>query len=85
MSSLKFLLSSKEASSNADGILILNVDDTEPLRYAKTRILQRGGYRVEEAASGARAMELVEKLRPTLVLLDVKLPDMSGTEVCRSL
>jgi signal transduction histidine kinase len=63
--------------------LILNVDDTEPIRYAKTRTLQNAGYRIVEAASGEAALALVAERRPALVLLDVRLPDMSGMEVCR--
>lgn len=64
--------------------LILNVDDTEAGRYAKSRVLQQAGdWDVIEAATGGAALELAEQRRPTLVLLDVKLPDISGLEVCR--
>lgn len=62
---------------------ILNVDDTEAVRYAKTRILQRAGYAVQEANSGEAALRMVMSELPDLVLLDVKLPDISGFEVCR--
>ncbi|HZW20192.1 response regulator [Noviherbaspirillum sp.] len=65
--------------------LILNVDDTEAARYAKTRILVRAGFEVIEAETGADALELAESRRPALVLLDVKLPDINGFEVCRRL
>ena len=64
---------------------ILNVDDNEPGRYAKTRILQRAGYHVLQAATGAQALEIVREFRPELVLLDVKLPDINGFEVCRKI
>lgn len=64
-------------------ILILNVDDNINARYAKTRLLMNAGFRVEEAGDGGAALTLVAQLMPTLVLLDVKLPDMSGHEVCR--
>jgi PAS domain S-box-containing protein len=64
---------------------ILNVDDNEPGRYAKTRILQRAGYDVLQAGTGAEALRVVKELRPQLVLLDVKLPDISGLEVCREI
>jgi len=62
---------------------ILNVDDTEAIRYAKTRTLQRAGFTVLEAGTGSDALKLVSEARPDLVLLDVKLPDISGLEVCR--
>jgi signal transduction histidine kinase len=68
-----------------DSDLILNVDDTEAARYAKTRILTRAGFRVIEAANGSDALEIAAAQHPMLVLLDVKLPDINGFEVCRLL
>jgi signal transduction histidine kinase len=65
--------------------LILNVDDTDAARYAKTRILQRAGLRVIEAGSGTEALRLAQEESPDLVLLDTKLPDINGFEVCRRL
>src|SRR4030095_6478467 len=61
--------------------MILNVDDDEASRYAKSRILKRAGYEVTEAATGGDALRLMNDARPQLVLLDVKLPDMSGIDV----
>ncbi|MGG7604254.1 ATP-binding response regulator [Massilia sp. BKSP1R2A-1] len=63
--------------------LILNVDDNDGARYAKNRILQGAGYDVVEATNGTDALEMVKRLSPALVLLDVKLPDINGIEVCR--
>ena len=63
--------------------ILLNVDDTEALRYAKTRILRQAGFEVREAATGSEALTLVGEINPSVVLLDVKLPDISGIEVCR--
>ena len=71
------------ADSTSD--LILNVDDTEAARYAKTRILTRAGFRVNEAANGADAIDMAVSHKPALVLLDVKLPDINGFEVCQTL
>ena len=63
--------------------LILNVEDNDAARHAKTRVLMNAGFRVEEASNGADALTMVTELMPSLVLLDVKLPDISGSEVCR--
>jgi len=64
---------------------ILNVDDDEAGRYAKSRILKRAGYNVIESATGAAALKLVLSEQPQLVLLDVMLPDINGLDVCRSI
>jgi PAS domain S-box-containing protein len=67
----------------ANSTLILNVDDNDGARYAKNRILQGAGFEVVEATNGTDALEIVKRLSPALVLLDVKLPDINGIEVCR--
>jgi len=61
---------------------ILLVDDTDAQRYALSRVLRSGGFKVEEAASGEEAMQKLA-VRPDLILLDVGLPDVDGYEVCR--
>lgn len=66
-------------------ITILNVDDFEAARYAKTRVLQNAGFTVLEACNGAEALEMTARLRPGLVLLDVRLPDIDGFDVCRQI
>jgi signal transduction histidine kinase len=58
--------------------LILNVDDSDAYRYAKTRILRSAGFEVVEAATGAAARRLVFQRPFDLLLLDVKLPDADG-------
>jgi len=61
---------------------VLLVDDTEQNRYVLSRILARAGLEVEQCTTGKEALERV-KSSPDLVILDVKLPDISGYEVCR--
>lgn len=65
--------------------LALNVDDTAAQRYAKSRVLQRNGFEVIEAGTGAEALHFAKERLPDIVLLDIKLPDMTGLDVCRIL
>lgn len=66
----------------AEPHLLLNVNDDAATRYLTTRVLERAGFRVREAASGAEALAAVSP-DTDLVILDVRLPDVSGFEVCR--
>lgn len=61
---------------------ILLADDREENRYVLGRVLSGAGFDCIEAATGGRALELVETL-PDLIILDVRLPDISGFDVCR--
>lgn len=63
-------------------LVILNVDDDAASLYSKSRILTHSGFRVVEAGTGREALRKAEELQPAVVLLDVKLPDISGIEVC---
>lgn len=65
------------------GGTILHVDDNEANRYVVTRILQNAGFTVVEAATGAAGLEAIAQHQPALVILDVRLPDLNGFEVCR--
>ena len=69
--------------TSASGISVLNVEDYATSREATTELLRAEGFDVVEASSGRDAIEAVSRFHPQLVLLDVKLPDMSGHEVCR--
>ena len=64
---------------------ILVVDDTLQNVKLLTDVLCARGYDVVTAASGAEALEQVERQKPALVLLDVVMPGMSGYEVCRQI
>lgn len=64
---------------------ILNVDDNSPARFLKSRILERAGFQVIEAETAADAIERATRGSPGLVLLDLRLPDGDGFQVCEKL
>src|SRR5512145_2347608 len=62
---------------------ILVIDD-EPDLLELVRInLRQAGYEVETAETGRDALELLRRSAPDLVVLDLMLPDVTGTEICR--
>ena len=61
---------------------ILVVDDNEAGRYAVGRVLRQAGFELSEAGTGGEALQRVAEEHPDLVLLDVRLPDINGVEVC---
>ncbi|MCY1032903.1 response regulator [Corallococcus sp. BB11-1] len=70
------------ANANAT---ILHVNDTPASLYLGTYSLRQAGYHVLEAMTGGEALKVALEGRPDVVVLDVKLPDLSGYEVCRLL
>ena len=65
--------------------LILVVDDDKPFREFATSLLEAAGYATAEAGTGEEAIDVAQKERPALVLLDVVLPGVNGFEICRQL
>jgi signal transduction histidine kinase len=64
---------------------ILLVDDEEGIRKVLSILLADMGYQVHTAATGAEALRTFEKLRPSMVLTDIKMPEMDGIELLRKL
>ena len=62
---------------------ILVVDDEEAIRLTLEILLKRRGYEVTTAASGAEALALIEQHVFDLLLLDLKMPGLSGLDVAR--
>jgi two-component system phosphate regulon response regulator PhoB len=62
---------------------VLVVEDEPDLTELLAFNLQAGGYKVETANTGARALAEIDTFVPDVVLLDLMLPDMLGTEICR--
>ena len=62
---------------------ILLVDDEVPIQRAVAPLLRSRGYDVDVAATGDDALKSVRMRPPDLIVLDLGLPDLEGTEVCR--
>jgi sigma-B regulation protein RsbU (phosphoserine phosphatase) len=73
------------AESPEPGDSILIVDDTAANLKLLSQILGEQGYAVRAVASGARALESAAATPPQMVLLDIRMPEMDGFEVCRRL
>ncbi|MGH2537754.1 MAG: response regulator, partial [Candidatus Promineifilaceae bacterium] len=65
------------------GETILLVDDEANIRDLARLYLEKAGYRVLAAASGAQALQQVRQEPPALMVLDLMLPEVDGLEVCR--
>jgi CheY-like chemotaxis protein len=64
---------------------ILVVEDNEDLRQMFASILRFFGYQVSEAGSGSEAIEKAAFAKPSLILLDLSLPDMNGIDAARAI
>jgi PAS domain S-box-containing protein len=64
---------------------ILVVDDDDALREEFVISLRDAGYEVHESATGLRGLHLARTRAPDLVLLDVRLPDANGMDICREI
>lgn len=67
------------------GQTILIVDDDAHIRDVVRFALEKSGFKTIEGKNGSQALELAEKHNPDLLLLDILMPEMDGTEVCRIL
>lgn len=64
---------------------ILVIDDDESLRDTIGVLLEQEGFTVVQAGDGRTGYEQALKLKPDLIVVDLRLPGMSGTEVCKQL
>jgi len=61
--------------------LALVVDDSMLMRYTVSRYLEERGYTVESATNGEEALELLTRMRPDLIVTDIQMPKVSGSEL----
>lgn len=64
---------------------VLIVEDDEGVRRSLRLALREEGYEVHDVVDAEAALELVSKIEPDLVLVDIMLPKISGLELCRSI
>ena len=63
----------------------LVVDDSMLVRYTVCRFLQERGYKVEAATNGKEALEILARVQPDLIVTDMQMPQMSGSELITAL
>ena len=61
------------------------IDDEENIVDVVKSYLEKSGYKVVSAFSGGEAMALIDKYVPSLIILDLMLPDVSGEDLCRAI
>lgn len=64
---------------------ILIVDDENSIRELVKYNLTKEGFQIDEAEEGNKALELIAKNSPNLIVLDLMLPGIDGLEICRKL
>ncbi|MFT3929782.1 MAG: response regulator [Spongiibacteraceae bacterium] len=85
MSSGAMTADGKELMNEVGSEQILLVDDNPINLQILYKTLQGSGYRLLIAKNGQSALEIARRAKPSLVLLDVMMPDMDGFEVCELL
>src|SRR5512133_1525873 len=71
------------AAAPAEARRCLVVDDEPRLRQALVRLMESDGFTCLEAANGADALEMLRRMPVTLVLSDLRMPQMDGVELLR--
>jgi CheY-like chemotaxis protein len=63
----------------------LVVDDSMLIRYTVCRSLEERGFQVESATNGLEALQILSRVKPDLIVTDMQMPKMSGTELITAL
>jgi CheY-like chemotaxis protein len=63
----------------------LVVDDSMLIRYTVCRSLEKRGFTVESATNGVEALQILERVRPDVIVTDMQMPKMSGSELITEL
>jgi len=73
--------SSEEGHKRPGQATILVVDDEKAMRDSCCQVLTEDGYRAERAEDGDSGLQMIKQVKPDLVLVDLKMPGMSGVEL----
>lgn len=68
-----------------DVMKILLIDDSSAFRQAASMLLEFGGYEIVQAGDGQQGIRLAQELLPELILCDMHMPGMNGSEVLAQL
>ncbi|MGD8867514.1 MAG: hybrid sensor histidine kinase/response regulator [Gemmatimonadales bacterium] len=71
----------REAPAADEPEMIVVIDDDYAMRLSCEQILRKSGFQVETYEDGGRGLEAIARLRPSLVVVDLKMPGISGMEV----
>ncbi|PYX44067.1 MAG: two-component system response regulator [Acidobacteria bacterium] len=66
-------------------MVALVVDDSMLIRYTVCRFLEQHGFAVESATNGEEALDILTRVHPTLIVTDMQMPKMSGSELIDAL
>jgi CheY-like chemotaxis protein len=73
-------------SSRGEHMLVaLVVDDSMLIRHTVCRFLEERGFSVECTTNGQEALEALQRIQPDLIVTDIQMPKMSGTELITAL
>jgi len=62
-------------------VVALVVDDSMLIRHTVCRFLEERGFTVESATNGQEALEALKRVRPDIIITDIQMPKMSGSEL----
>src|SRR5438067_9827004 len=62
---------------------ILVIDDEPANIHTLSTLLKERGYQINIATNGGQALQVLERIRPDLILLDIMMPELDGFETCR--
>jgi CheY-like chemotaxis protein len=73
------------SAKNQTPLVALVVDDSMLIRHTVCRFLEERGYTVESATNGEEALPIVNRIHPDIIITDMQMPKMSGTELITAL